>query len=294
MASLLLAPRGEADFDLFPYIPSIGAGYAFLVLFGIMAAAHLVLMIMYRSWYFLPFLLGCIGEAGGYYGRAWSHDNIRNGTPYLVQMMLILGSAPLLAATVYMTLGRLARNLDAADYCLIKSTWVSKTYILIDIASFGCQMAGSAAQASGEEGAKQGIFIVKIGLGIQLAAFGLFLVMVVVLHLRLNSNPTAVSERPQVRWRKHMWALYAVSILIIARSFFRLIEFTQGPDGQILKTEWMMYAFDASLLLASTVYFAVVHPGRLFRYIRKADGTAWSSLDEGNVPLNHYRKGSNS
>lgn len=205
-------------------------------------------------------------------------------------MMLILGSAPLLAATVYMTLGRLARSLDAADYCFIRSTWVSKIYILIDIASFGCQMAGSAAQASGEEGAKQGIFIVKIGLGIQLAAFGLFLLMVVVLHIRLNNGPTAVSERPQVRWRKHMWALYAVSVLIIARSLFRLIEFTQGPDGQILKTEWMMYAFDASLLLASTVYFAVVHPGRLFRYIRKADGTAWSSLDDGHVPLHRYGK----
>ncbi|KAH6625098.1 putative RTA1 domain protein [Boeremia exigua] len=294
MASLYLVPRGEADFDLFPYNPSAGAGYAFLVMFGITAVIHVILMIMYRSWYFIPFILGCIGEAAGYYGRAWAHDNIRNGTPYLIQMMLILGSAPLLAATVYMTLGRLARNLDAANYCIIRSTWVSKIYILIDVASFGCQMAGSAAQASGEEGAKQGIFIVKIGLGIQLAAFGLFLLMAVVLHMRLNSGPTAVSERPQVRWRKHMWTLYAVSFLIIARSLFRLIEFAQGPDGEILKSEWMMYAFDATLLLTSTVVFAVVHPGRLFRYIRKADGTAWSSLDDGNVPLNPYKKESSS
>jgi hypothetical protein len=205
-------------------------------------------------------------------------------------MMLILGSAPLLAATVYMTLGRLARSLDAADYCLIRSTWVSKIYIIIDIASFGCQMAGSAAQASGEEGAKQGIFIVKIGLGIQLAAFGLFLLMAVVLHIRLNHGLTGVSERPQVHWRKHMWALYAVSILIIARSLFRLIEFAQGTEGEILKTEWMMYAFDASLLLASTVYYAVVHPGRLFRSIQKADSTAWSNVDDGHVLLNQYGK----
>jgi hypothetical protein len=80
--------------------------------------------------------------------------------------------------------------------------------------------------------------------------------MAVVLHIRLHSSPTAVSEKPQVRWEKHMFALYAVSVLIIARSLFRLVEFTQDPDGQILKTEWMMYAFDASLLLASTVYFA--------------------------------------
>ncbi|KAJ5055744.1 hypothetical protein J3E74DRAFT_226974, partial [Bipolaris maydis] len=77
-------------------------------------------------------------EAAGYYGRAWAHDKIRNGTPYLIQMMLILGSAPLLAATVYMTLGRLARNIDAEAYCLMRSTWISKIHIIIDIANFGC------------------------------------------------------------------------------------------------------------------------------------------------------------
>jgi hypothetical protein len=61
MASTLLAPRGEANFDLFPYNPSAPAGYAFLAIFGVMAAVHVVLMIMYWSWYFIPFLLGCIG-----------------------------------------------------------------------------------------------------------------------------------------------------------------------------------------------------------------------------------------
>lgn len=202
--------------------------------------------------------------------------------------MLILGSAPLLAATVYMTLGRLARNLDANDYCLIRSTWISKIYIVIDIASFGCQMAGSAAQASGPEGASQGIKIVKIGLSIQLVAFGLFLVMVVVLHTRLRGSPSSVSERPRVSWEKHFYALYVVSVLIVVRSLFRLIEFAQGPDGHILKTEWMMYVFDASLLLASTVCYAVIHPGRLFRYIRKVDGSAFENSDDGRVPLNKY------
>ena len=62
MSSRVLDPRGEADFDLFPYNPSAGAGYAYLVMFGVMAAVHIVLMIMYRSWYFIPFVLGCIGK----------------------------------------------------------------------------------------------------------------------------------------------------------------------------------------------------------------------------------------
>ena len=62
MASLTLDPRGQADFDLFPYNPSAGAGYAYLVMFGMMAAVHLVLMITHRAWYFIPFVLACIGK----------------------------------------------------------------------------------------------------------------------------------------------------------------------------------------------------------------------------------------
>jgi hypothetical protein len=62
MSLLRLVPRGQADFDLFPYNPSIGAGYAFMIMFGIIAAAHAVLMITYRSWCFIPFVLGCIGK----------------------------------------------------------------------------------------------------------------------------------------------------------------------------------------------------------------------------------------
>ncbi|KAJ4303388.1 hypothetical protein N0V90_002281 [Kalmusia sp. IMI 367209] len=115
-----LSSRGEADFDLYPYTPSAPAGYAFLVLFGIGGVVHL----------------------SGYYARAWSHSNIRNGSPYLIQLMLILASAPLLAATIYMTLGRLVRALDAAEHAFLSPRWTTRIYVLIDIGSFISQMMG--------------------------------------------------------------------------------------------------------------------------------------------------------
>jgi hypothetical protein len=58
----MLNRRGEANFDLFPYVPSAGAAWAFVVLFGISAVAHLVLFIMFRTWFFIPFFLGCVGK----------------------------------------------------------------------------------------------------------------------------------------------------------------------------------------------------------------------------------------
>ena len=54
--------HGEADFDLYPYTPSAAAAYAFLVLFAIGGGIHLVMMLFLRSWFFIPFVLGCAGN----------------------------------------------------------------------------------------------------------------------------------------------------------------------------------------------------------------------------------------
>jgi len=57
-----IAPRGLADFDLYPYNPSATAGYSFVVLFGIAALVHLIYIFPLRAWSFIPFVLGCIGK----------------------------------------------------------------------------------------------------------------------------------------------------------------------------------------------------------------------------------------
>ncbi|CAI6341378.1 unnamed protein product [Periconia digitata] len=183
----MLVPRGDADFDLYPYKPSTVAGWIFLVLFAAGGLVHLCIMGIYRSWSFIPFLLGCAGEAAGYWARTESHKNIRRGGPYLIQLMLILASAPLLSATIYMTLGRVIRALDAVELAFLSPRWTTKIYVVIDIASFVCQMMGSAMQSSGDPaGVKLGNTIVIAGLGVQLGAFAIFIINTVIVHRRLR------------------------------------------------------------------------------------------------------------
>jgi tellurite resistance protein TehA-like permease len=202
--------------------------------------------------------------------------------------MLILGCAPLLAATVYMTLSRIIRGLGAEDYSIMRTRWVSKIYITIDIASFMCQIMGTAASASGAEGARQGMKIVLGGLGIQLVAFAVFILMTVVLHRRLLKMPTGVSERQNVPWERAIWTLYTVSGLITIRSVFRFIEFAEGGTGTISRNEALMYVFDATLLFLAAVCFAIVHPGILFKSIERGEHIPLSGDDT--VPLRHYNK----
>lgn len=185
-------------------------------------------------------------------------------------MMLILAAAPLLSATIYMTLGRFTRALEAREYAIISPRWVTKIYVLIDIGSFVCQIMGTAMQASGDpSGMKLGMNLVIGGLSIQLGAFACFILMAVVLHRRLNKEPTIISKSPLVPWRRHLWTLYGVSTLIVVRSAFRLIEFAEGSEGALMKHEAYLYVFDASLMFLVTLILAVVHPGQLLRNIRK-------------------------
>ncbi|PYH43469.1 RTA1 domain-containing protein [Aspergillus saccharolyticus JOP 1030-1] len=237
-----LSPRGHASFDLYAYNPSASAGYAFVVIFALGAAVHLFLLFRLRAWFFIPFFLGCIGEACGYYGRAWSHDNIRDGSPYLLQLMLILGSAPLLSASVYMSLGRIVRALHAESATIMRSTWMTKIYVLIDIGSFVCQMLGSAMQASGDAaGVRTGQPVVIAGLAVQLAALGWFLLEAGAVHRRLSTRPpSAAAREPTLPWRRTMWTLHAGTGLILVRSVYRLVEFLAGT-GSVLAQKRRFY-----------------------------------------------------
>jgi hypothetical protein len=189
--------------------------------------------------------------------------------------MLILASAPLLSASVYMTLGRIIRALDAVDRALFNPRWVTIIYVLIDIGSFGCQMAGSAMQASGDlDGIKLGQNIVIGGLGAQLVAFAGFVLMAMVFHRRLATDPTHVALYPAVArvWRRQMWMLYGVSFLIFVRSLFRMIEFLAGSGSAVYKTEVYLYVFDAGFMALVVFGLGCLHPAWLFRTIRKIDG----------------------
>ncbi|PVI03260.1 putative RTA1 domain protein [Periconia macrospinosa] len=260
----------DADFDLYPYTPSGTAGWAFLVLFAAGGFVHLCMLIIYRSWFFIPFILGCAGEAAGYWARAQSHRNIREGGPYLIQLMLILASAPLLSATIYMALGRITRALDAVRHAFLSPRWTTKIYVVIDIGSFVCQMMGSAMQASGDPaGIKTGNTVVIAGLSIQLGAFGLFIINTIIFHRRLVASPTPVSMNGG--WRRYLWMLYGVSLLVVVRSIFRLAEFVEGNEGHLYKTEVFLYIFDATLMFLVVIVMGVVHPGRLVKQMKKED-----------------------
>jgi len=136
-------------------------------------------------------------------------------------------------------------------------------------------MADSKTMAMGKH-------LIIIGLLLQIIFFGIFIISGGFFHYRITRSPTTTSLN--VNWQKYIYTLYVASILILIRSVFRVIEFSGGNDGVLLRNEVFLYIFDACLMLGVIACFNVVHPGTIIG--RKAQGHA--------IPLDGGENGGNS
>ncbi|KAF4920955.1 Protoporphyrin uptake protein 1 [Colletotrichum viniferum] len=121
---------------IYEYRPNAGAAWTFVVLFAIGVLGHVGYFFWLRAWHFLPFILGGVGEAFGYYGRAKASENPLAVGPFIMQNLLILGSPPLFAATIYMSLGRIIIALDLRRHAAISPRLTACFYVVVDIGCF--------------------------------------------------------------------------------------------------------------------------------------------------------------
>ncbi|KAM0269021.1 hypothetical protein ACHAPA_004630 [Fusarium lateritium] len=249
---------------LWRYVPSLAAAVIFLLLF--------LVSFLYISWkiwrtrtYFcIVFAIGCFLEMLGYGIRAGVKDKTNKLMPYMIQNTFILIAPALFAASIYMILGRIIRSLNADKYSLLKPTKLTRTFVLGDVLSFFVQGGGAGMSAvQSQTMAKWAERIVIIGLVIQIVIFGLFCVVSVVFHRRMHYKPTAESIGTLVPWESTLYMLYAVSLLIMVRSVFRIVEYAQGYTGYSLSNEWTLYIFDTLLMWLVTAIFAWRYPSEL-------------------------------
>lgn len=89
-------------------------------------------------------MLICLVEIVGYIGRAVSSKESPDWTlgPYIVQTLFLLLAPALLAASIYMFLGRIILVLQAESHSLLKKKWLTKIFVTGDVLSFLLQGAG--------------------------------------------------------------------------------------------------------------------------------------------------------
>ncbi|KAH7310060.1 RTA1 like protein-domain-containing protein [Rhexocercosporidium sp. MPI-PUGE-AT-0058] len=261
---------GDGDvYLLYRYNPSVPVAAVACVLFAVVTGIHFFQMHRSRAWFLVPIVIGGLFEVIGFAARAYSASqeapNWSLG-PYIIQSVLTLVAPALFAGSIYMILGRVILMTDGERYSMVRRTWLTKTFVGGDIFAFLLQSSGAGLMSSSSM-SKTGEWVVVGGLLFQILFFGLFVVVAFMFHTRLQRSPTNVSH--SVPWRKHLWALYISSALILIRSIFRVVEFVQGNEGYLFRHEVFMYVFDALLMLLVLVLFNWLHPGEIRGYLER-------------------------
>ncbi|OJJ83949.1 RTA1 domain-containing protein [Aspergillus glaucus CBS 516.65] len=274
-----MSSTDHGGWKAYEYNPSMAAAVIFIILYIVVTALHTYNLFRTRTWFFIPLVLGGYFEIIGYIGRALSAQESPDWTlgPYIMQSTLLLIAPALFAASIYMELGRVIRLVKGQNFALIRVNWMTKIFVAGDVLSFLMQASGKSylseqkSQADNTVGAgilakgsqDIGNNVIIGGLIVQILFFGFFVICSIIFQARITSHPTAESVADCVPWKKHLYALYATSILILIRSIFRVAEYVQGSDGYLLSTEVFIYIFDSTLMFLVMLVFVIIHPSEI-------------------------------
>ncbi|PWY78126.1 RTA1-domain-containing protein [Aspergillus sclerotioniger CBS 115572] len=256
----------------YQYNPSMPAAVIFAAFFMIGTFLHTFRMIQTRTWFLIPLVIGGYFEAVGYIGRAMSASQTPDWTlgPYIMQSTLLLVAPALFAASIYMELGRIISLVKAEKLAIIRVNWMTKIFVAGDVLRAGIMVNGSPTMGQN---------LIVGGLFVQIAFFGFFVVSALVFQIRIASRPTDEARNDLIPWRKHMFALYSSSVLILIRSVFRVVEYLEGSDGYLLQHEVFIYLFDGLLMLSVLVIFVVIHPSEVKRLLGRAGASTLKGVE---------------
>lgn len=261
------------DWVAYYYKPSkVGAG-VFAGVFALVTAVATFQMVRLlrkdlrsKAWSIMPFIAGGACEAIGYIGRIISADKPTEPTTgYIMQSILLLIAPALFSATIYMALGLVVRALHAEQYSVIRLKWLTKLFVIGDVLAFFIQSGGGGIMSNGDN-VTLGENIIIAGLFVQIAFFGLFMVVMAIFTYRIKQQPTSYSlyylNYPSMlrNWRMVLATLFLCSIFIFIRSLVRCVEFIQGNNGYIITHEIYLFIFDGALMCATMVAFVLEDP----------------------------------
>lgn len=113
-----------------------------------------------------------------------------------------------------------------------------------------------------------GSHIIVAGLFVQIIFFGFFIITAVVLDYRLRKTPLPRCYAADIPWRQQLNILYVASSLILVRSVFRVVEYLEGNDGNIMRHEAFLYIFDATLMFITMALYNFYHPFEIAKLLR--------------------------
>jgi hypothetical protein len=226
---------GNPDLDsIWLYSPNFPLAIVGAILYSIPTVIQFYQTVLkYRSYYFIPVLIGACLEVGGYIARAVSIKQqteivsnltppptklIKEQPPYAVSSSLIILAPLFIGAGNYLLLSHLCLGVlpsSKTHIFHIQTAHLTRIFVTCDILTFLIQASGSGIASSGNwkgNTVKIGTDVLIVGLAVQVATFALFMGIVGKFHALTGSE---VREEAGGGWRKVLMAVYISSGLII-------------------------------------------------------------------------------
>lgn len=197
-----------------------------------------------------------------------------------------------MAGALYVLFGRIIylvvpREQRTFRICWVPPRWVTPLFVGFDIAALMLQLIGALMITAGDGTSKEdldtfnrGRDLALVGVIVQIAAFGLFTIAAIRFNFTSKAfiKAASVSSAPAYNygndsfnmtmqdkprnsdWQHLLRAVNLATVMILIRSVFRLIEFTEGHGGYINNHEWPFYIFDSVPIFPCVALFVWWHP----------------------------------
>ena len=282
---------------------------------SIVFLVHLFQVFHYRGYYLYLFMLGIIMEVFGYWTRVVAIKQPDNIGAVAMSYLLITVAPSFIAATAYMTYGRIIYWVSPQEkrtvrYTWVPVRWVTTVFVSLDLAAFAISCIGifvfiaNQSKQELDEGQKREIpyQMLKVAFFWQIAVF--FIFTIVNFRFMFASKgfkydwPNGSSE-----WRKIAWVNNGIMFIITLRSLYRTLSFTiNRGDNYLRVNEWTFYLFDFLPVIAVLIILALVHPANNIpqeyttaRHGYKKEGSNLPSIkevpeEEDDEPVAGYKK----
>ncbi|KAI9806463.1 MAG: hypothetical protein M1833_003650 [Piccolia ochrophora] len=249
---------GDAPIIIFGYTPSIVVGVLGVVLFAVSTVLHAYQISRYRTWYFIPLVVGTAMEVVGYIFRILANRiSPYNVIYFVVQYFMIVVAPVFFSASIYTILTFL---IDAVgrQYSPMPPRALLITFVVSDVVATGVQVAGAASIGKAQSNRKDPTTannILLAGLAFQAVSFLLFIVLLSIFLFRAR-KVAGTTMMP------FTLALCASTLLVYLRTCFRLAETAEGLMESLSSNEVYFGCLEFAPIVVAVYIFNFYHPGK--------------------------------
>ncbi|KAF4493956.1 RSB1-integral membrane transporter [Fusarium agapanthi] len=256
----------------YDYVPTLGAGIAFCVLFGLSLFGHFVQFVRKRQWTSFAFGVGALTEVIGWAGRTWSSECPYNNDAFLMQIITLIIAPTFITAGLYVILGALINRLGR-ESSVLGPRMYAIVFLSCDIIALIVQAVGGAMASTESDkidgDTKPGTNIMVAGIVFQMAAMVVFAALVIDFLRRVFVKKSYLKSRKQgisdgnALPKAYTWLLAAVFIsltMIFIRSIYRTVELLQGWSGYLITHEGYFIGLDGATMVVAIAVFNFFDP----------------------------------